>query len=300
MGLLVLTKLKLVFLVNLKKNRTFALQRYGFFHLYNYIMQKIILILKNNLKTNQNPLKFPAVSLQIFAIFLSLFLLFPVVAPAKKDDFDKNKKAIGKGIYYKTAPRIFDKTVYQDSVWQYMARYGKNKRFVESLQLQTLIALSFYPELKDVKVRFKRQNIKTTMQARPTNTSILDGKKKRVYIIYIDTKIKNKKGVDITHAPFNAQIGILGHELAHISDYESCTNAGIMRFGLDYLDKKKKQNIEHYTDLITISHGLGWQLYDWSKFVFDESGANPKYLKFKAKYYLEPEEIKAAIEEAKY
>ncbi len=260
--------------------------------------------MKNKLKTPQNKLNFGAsvktISIQFFIIFFTIFLFFPASLSAKKSGFDKKKAAIGKEMYAKIAPRTFDKMVYKDSIWHYLARYGKNKRFVEVLQLQTLIALSFYPELKDVKIRFKRQNIKTTMQARPTTTSILDGKKKRVYIIYIDTKIKNKKGVDITHAPFNAQIGILGHELAHISDYESCTNAGIMRFGLDYLDKKKKQNIEHYTDLITISHGLGWQLYDWSKFVFDESGANPKYLKFKAKYYLEPEEIKAAIEEAKY
>ncbi|MEY4926506.1 MAG: hypothetical protein RI894_942 [Bacteroidota bacterium] len=194
------------------------------------------------------------------------------------------------------APRTFQRAIFQDSLWQYMARYGKNKRFIESLTLQTLIALSYYPELRDVSIRFKFKNIKTTMQARPTTTSILNAKKKRVYTIFIDKKIINRRGVNIMTAPFNAQIGILGHELAHISDYESCSNVGILRFGFDYLDKRKKKNIEHYTDLITVAHGLGWQLYDWSNFVFEDSGADEKYLKFKAKYYLKPKEIQTAIE----
>ncbi len=195
-----------------------------------------------------------------------------------------------------SAPRVFQQAIYRDSLWKYMARYGKNKRFIEALELQTLIALSYYPELVGVHIRFKLMNIKTTMQARPTTTSILNASKKRVYIIFIDKKIVNRRGVNILSAPFNAQIGIIGHELAHISDYESCSNIGILKFGFDYLDKKKKKNIEHYTDLITVAHGLGWQLYDWASFVFDDSGADEKYLKFKAKYYLKPEDIKKAIE----
>lgn len=195
-----------------------------------------------------------------------------------------------------TAPRVFDQAVYRDSLWQYTARYGKNKRFISTLQLQSLIALAYYPELYGVKIRFKLKNIKTTMQARPTTTFIFNSKKKRTYTIFIDKTVINKRGINILDAPFNAQIGILGHELAHIADYESCSNAGLLRFGVDYLDKKKKKNIEHYTDLLTIAHGLGWQLHDWAQFIFEDSGADPAYLRFKAKFYLKPDEIKKEIE----
>ena len=165
---------------------------------------------------------------------------------------------------------------------------------LQELELQSLIALSYYPNLKDINIRFQYSNISTTMQCRPTFCSVFKKAKHREYIIYVNNN-KKFEGGTIDSVPFNAQIGIISHELAHVVDYEKLTSYGIIKRGLSYLTLKTKSKYEYYIDEICIKEGLGWQLYDWSDFELNRSKATRRYKEFKRKIYMSPFQIEQII-----
>ncbi|MFR9523578.1 MAG: hypothetical protein SNH94_03295 [Rikenellaceae bacterium] len=139
---------------------------------------------------------------------------------------------------------------------------GANKIFVEEFLHPTLIALSFYPELAQTQIEFKYSNEATTMAARPKPTSMLWGRR---YIVAINN-CEDFEGIKLEEVPFNAQIGIIGHELAHIADYQNHNFFGVMGILFRYSNKKRKPLFEHEIDRATIERGLGWQLYDWAEY----------------------------------
>ena len=114
------------------------------------------------------------------------------------------------------------------------------------------------------------------------------------YTIFVDDNTEGE-GILLDSVPFNAQIGILGHEFAHILDYEQRNSGNMIGLGLNYLTEDGKMKLEKQTDYSTISKGLGWQLYDWSDFVLNKSNASEKYKTYKRKFYLQPIEIEAEI-----
>ena len=166
--------------------------------------------------------------------------------------------------------------------------YGKNKTLAPGYELQSLVALSFYPELYETKIDFKLANkesiAKTTL---PLLALIFNCKH---YIIYINNN-KSRTGIKFSEIPFNAQIGVIGHELAHAADFKRKNLPALAWWGLRYLNNKTHRKIERATDLATIRHGLGWQLYDFTNFVMKSPDAKSDYKKSKQKFYLHPEEI---------
>lgn len=173
-------------------------------------------------------------------------------------------------------------------------QFAKNKQLVPEFLLETLIALSYYPELQNVAIRFVYKDIKTTMSAAPHISSFWH--KKNRYQININSKKKGQEGILLNEVPFNGRIGVLGHELAHIADYVRKKKIDWITFGIHYsLSKKFHAKYEKATDSQTIEKGLTWQLYDWADFVFRLSNASEQYRAFKRKYYLLPEEIHAKI-----
>lgn len=170
---------------------------------------------------------------------------------------------------------------------------GNRKTFLKEFEKQTLTALSYYPELKDCQIEFIRSNIKTTMACRPT-TSSLTRRYNREYIITIDNNDEGQ-GITLDNVPYNAQVGVIGHELAHIIDYENRSSTNIASIGLDYATGHYPTEFEKRVDKITINKGLGWQLYDWADFVLNKSKASSEYKEFKRQTYLIPEQIKQEI-----
>jgi hypothetical protein len=177
-----------------------------------------------------------------------------------------------------------------------MLIYGNNKIILSDFKEQILIALTYFPELKDYHIVFKYSRIHKTMVCRPKIKSFI--KKERNYVICINTN-KNFGGVLLKDVPFNAQIGVIGHELGHIIDYEKHTKAGIFTRGIDYLNKKSKKSFEYKIDSITIEKGLGWQLYDWAQYsMYDNEISTEEYKKFKRETYMQPAMIKEYINES--
>lgn len=172
-----------------------------------------------------------------------------------------------------------------------MQDFSVNKSLDTAFELPSLIALSYYPELENHFIRFQQKNIKTTMQCAPRMDFLFRRKANRVYRISIDNKVQNKKGLLLKDVPFNAQIGVIGHELAHVVDYNSKTKMGIVFFGIGYLFHKNRRQAENRVDEITIAHGLGYQVKDFSDFVLTNNELNERYLKYKRKFYYSPNQL---------
>lgn len=187
--------------------------------------------------------------------------------------------------------REISKDLIQLNLEKLKLKFGSNKRIPKEIQSNFFTAIGYYPELSKVNIKVRYGHIKTTMQCRPRWDFLFHKKKNRSYVIYIDNTTKNANGVFYKEMPLNAQIGVIGHELAHVVDYQTMNNLQIIRFGIDYLKSPKKKEIENRTDLIAIHRGLGHQIKDYAKYVFEDSNAPFDYLKYKMKFYFQPNQI---------
>ena len=147
-------------------------------------------------------------------------------------------------------------------------QYGFNKIIPKEIEPQVLTALSFYPELKDIKITFRIRKRKTPLTSRPRVFSVFRKKRNRNYIITISSESKDRfTPILFSNLPYNAQIGVLGHELAHVSHYNAQNTFQLLRLSIGMLSSKYVDKFEWNTDKGTIVHGLGYQLYDWSSYV---------------------------------
>ncbi|MCK4661842.1 MAG: hypothetical protein KAT68_03170 [Bacteroidales bacterium] len=165
----------------------------------------------------------------------------------------------------------------------------------DSFKIQTYFAISHYPELVNTKIIFREKKIRTTMATRPRFDFIFKKRNKRTYIIYINNSSKKINGAIISEVPFNAQVGVIGHEFAHILDFSNKNGIRILGNGIGYLFKKFKIKLEYQTDSTTIAHGLGWQVYDFSDYILNRAEIPEKYINYKKKIYMSPNEIKKII-----
>jgi len=188
------------------------------------------------------------------------------------------------------APRLFSEIIMSQQIDTLRSQFSNNKFLYEKYELQILIALSFYPELKHTTISFRRRELKTTMVARPKGIEVFRGKGKRHYIIYINDFPSAKVSPD--SVSFNAQVGVIGHELAHVVDYEQISSLKMLFVGFSYLNKKFRAKFERATDLRTINHGLLWQCYDFALYVHNSKNAPAEYITYKKKFYMSPKEIK--------
>lgn len=152
---------------------------------------------------------------------------------------------------------------------QLLNEYGKNKKLIPQFMLQTVIALSYYPELKNTHIRFIYKPAHSPLTTRPTFPGVLFKKSKRRFTVTIsDSTVAALQPILLKQMDFNTQVGVIGHELSHASDFSrrnifSLAGSGIGHiFSSHYIDR-----FEYRTDSICIAHGLGYQLLAWSAFV---------------------------------
>ncbi|MEJ6756269.1 MAG: hypothetical protein QNK78_04590 [Crocinitomicaceae bacterium] len=175
--------------------------------------------------------------------------------------------------------------------------FGFGKTVPEEYALSFYTALSYYPELDSSVITLKKVRIKTTLNARPTNTSLIFRKRtKRKYVIRINSRNQDSL-ILLDDVPFNARIGLFGHELTHFIDYHHKSFGGVLKRMFSYSTLKGKEKYEKEIDSMTVSIGLGQQLYTWSYYVLYKSKGSKKYKAYKKLVYLEPEEILKLIEE---
>lgn len=156
-----------------------------------------------------------------------------------------------------------------------------------------LTAVSYFPDMKDVFIRFQYSPEQTTMACRPEYKGLLGGK--RSYNIFINNKA-DFDGILLHDVPQEAQVGVIGHEIAHVVEYESRSTMGILQLATMYLTDDGKKAFEQATDLRTIERGLGWQLKEWAQYsMYDSPRATEEYKLFKRAIYMSPQEIEEAI-----
>jgi len=172
--------------------------------------------------------------------------------------------------------------------------FGQYKTYPKEYELECLVALSYYPELKNVRIDFKRKKIKSTMRAHPCNMlNLFRGKSKRNYCILITTNQDPGENVVVNDLSFNSKVGVLGHELAHIYQYYTTPLAKFVGY---FFSNKIRKRIECEADKLTVEHGLGYSLYAMRYYSLHLSGRAEKRNLVSKKYYLSPEEILQKIE----
>ena len=161
--------------------------------------------------------------------------------------------------------------------------FGNKKILPASVELQTLRALSHYPELQDIQIEFVLCRQKTAHSSQPKISILLRSAKERHYQIKISTEVPDffRDGMQ-SSLPYNAQIGVLGHELGHTVQYLRRRFFGLLCEGIRYgTSKKYVIATEHHTDEIAIDHGLGWQLLAWAKIarpMLEQAGRGQNYM----------------------
>jgi len=149
-----------------------------------------------------------------------------------------------------------------------LQEYGRNKSLPAGYEQQAILALSHFPELKNTSIVFRFHKSHATLKTRIQTSSLLNDKKKRFFVITISSRTVDKlEPVRFSNMNFDAQVGILGHEISHVLDFSEknlwqCTITGMKHTSPAYVD-----SLEFHTDMITIQHGLGKELYAWSSFI---------------------------------
>jgi hypothetical protein len=101
--------------------------------------------------------------------------------------------------------------------------------------------------------------------------------------------------------PFNAQIGVIGHELGHVIEFSSMVMPKIVEHAASSVSSKYVDHFEYKTDSICIAHGLGYQLLEWSMYVRQTmhkdnwDGADNAHDPMTRERYMNPSTIKKRI-----
>jgi hypothetical protein len=169
--------------------------------------------------------------------------------------------------------------------------YGAKKIIPRQFEQAALVALSHYPELKNLHVEFViTEKALFPYASRPKLTDIFLPPLKRRYHIVIADQSKSLEMVLLKNLPFEAQVGILGHELAHTVCYIGKNTLGVLKTGFWYFWPRFRERFEKDTDRAAIAHGLGKELYSYSIYIRSVEGIL-KSNNWIDRYYLKPVEI---------
>jgi hypothetical protein len=158
----------------------------------------------------------------------------------------------------------------------------------DEFELAYFTALSFYPEFENVSIDIQFASIKTSMQCRPYLNSFF-GSKRRYLINVNNDKDDPVYPID---AGFSALVGCFGHELAHILRYENQSKRQIMYDGIKFISSQAfRSQYEKETDILAAKQGLGYEQYEFAKYIFNHPDVSQEYLDFKRSTYHTPIEL---------
>lgn len=163
-------------------------------------------------------------------------------------------------------------------------------------------SLTAYPELDKIRIRFREKRRITPLSTRPTLASIFRWHIHRTYLVTISSKtLKVLRPILFDSLSDSAKVGVLGHELAHISDMKRFGFRGFLGHSLQYIFNERYGDIfEYQTDSLCIAHGLGPELKVWSKEVRIKMGTTQffqeKSKEKKRERYMNPETIQKMMD----
>jgi hypothetical protein len=154
-------------------------------------------------------------------------------------------------------------------------------------------ALTYFPELERVKIRFSYKPIRQTMNSRPSPLNIFRSKDRWHYTIIVNNNKGRHKGLSFENLSYTIKVGWVGHELSHIIEYQQLNRIQTIAFALKYVFSKSfVRNVERYTDFLAIEHGLAFPLYNGTEFLLNCNDIDTKYRNYAIVNGLSLSEIK--------
>lgn len=195
--------------------------------------------------------------------------------------------------------RAYSQSKLVDKVDSLRSNFGVNKTYPEEFELQILIALSHYPQLKYTRITFEKTKSFIPLVSRPKTLTTFRNKKKWHYkIIISDGGEFCYNDVLLKNVPFNAQIGIIGHELAHTMYYQDKSWTDMLGIGLNYINPGYRAHFEKDTDRRAINHGFGWQLYEYANYTRGLSKMTKSHVEWIDQFYLNGENVLMYMKES--
>ena len=149
-----------------------------------------------------------------------------------------------------------------------LEKFRYKKEIPQQYEKPILTALSHFPELKDVHIVFKIKKARTGLATKPDFAGVFQRKNHRTYIITISNEtIDTLRPLLLQNLTFEQQVGVIGHELSHVVDFNSNNFPQTIGVGIGHLSKRYLDKMEFNTDRICIQHGLGKYLLAYSKHV---------------------------------
>ena len=149
-----------------------------------------------------------------------------------------------------------------------LKEFRNKKEIPPQFEKPILTALSYFPELKDVHIVFRIKKAYSGLTTKPNFAGVFKRKDHRTYIITISNEtIDTLKPLLLQNLTFEQQVGVIGHELSHVVDFNSNNFPQTIGVGIGHISKKYLDKMEFNTDRICIHHGLGNYLLAYSKHV---------------------------------
>jgi hypothetical protein len=185
--------------------------------------------------------------------------------------------------------------------------YGHNKVYPAEFEEEILNALSFFPELKDHRIDFQLRKGYAPLSSRPTYGGLFRSAKKRKYKIFISTGSGEMwDSIILKYAPFDAGVGVLGHELSHVLNFSRMSGLSLTWLGVSHVSKNYMNRFEFLTDSLCIEQGMGEYLLATSIYVRKAFGApDPEELQVKGEKgnykerYMSPATIRLYMADSK-
>lgn len=233
--------------------------------------------------------------MQIAIVVISVILLLGVTVALHHVDPTQKAPTVETYAFEDTlANRAYD----LDSL---KAMIGDNKGLPEGFEVAGAIAYSAFPELKDVRIDMIITDGGAPMESTVDIASLLGPRKNRRYRILLnDASDSYFDPILLRSLPFDAQVGILAHELGHVVYYHDLNIFEFGKWGLNYLrDDTFRATHERTTDLMPVYHGLGSQIWQYAWYVRYDSSCSAFYERgkdFMDKYYMTDVELLKALE----
>lgn len=142
---------------------------------------------------------------------------------------------------------------------------GQQKIYPADMEKLVLYTLSFFPELANKKITFKVRPKGAPLSSRPAWGSLWRSAGKRRYMVFIHKGQDSSRWSSLfSRSSIPAQIGILGHELSHVSNFTRKTSMGLLGIGISHVSKPYMDRFEFYTDSLVVEKGLGRYLQEWT------------------------------------
>jgi len=166
-----------------------------------------------------------------------------------------------------TSQRIVD-SLNVTELQKWRTEFGHHKEFPAQYELQILAALSHFPELKSTGIKFRLHSSHASLKTRINFWTFFNQRENRRYTITISTKsVEKMEPLLLGKLPEKAKVGVLGHELSHVSDFSKKSMFQCIGVGFGHLSQTYIDSLEFNTDRICIRHGLGNELEAWSSFI---------------------------------